>query len=126
MDCPEGSQSFYNTVIEISAALEPLDLLRALRSIESEMGRPNKHSHHEPRTVDLDILYADDVLMKHADLILPHPRMSQRRFVMEPLATIRPDLVLPGQTCSIRTLLGKLKTSEAPLLKVSDTWWPCR
>ena len=122
VDCPEGSQSFYNTVIEVEATFEPLKMLEKLREIESKLGRPNDHRHHEPRTVDLDVLYADDVLINHPNLILPHPRMTQRRFVLEPLADIRPRLILPGQTSDVQSLLNTLKTDEEPLRKVSDNW----
>lgn len=122
VDCPEGSQSFYNTVVEISTELEPLALLHELRRIESDLGRPNMHALHAPRTVDLDLLYADDLVMQHPDLTLPHPRMTQRCFVMRPLADIRPGLVLPGETRSIATLLAALDSPEPPLRMVQRDW----
>lgn len=122
VDCPEGSQSFYNTVVEVAALLEPLSMLSELRGIEARLGRSNDHFRHEPRTVDLDILYAGDVLMNHPDLIVPHPRMTQRRFVMEPLAAIRPGLLLPGQTADVQTLLARLESGERALVKVSEVW----
>lgn len=124
VDCPAGSQSFFNTVIEISAVLEPLTLLHELRRIESLLGRPNLHEHHAPRTVDLDLLYAGDVAMQHPELTLPHPRLTQRRFVLQPLADIRPDLVLPGQTQDIATLLAQLVSPEPPLRLVERDWLP--
>lgn len=124
VDCPEGSGSFYNTVIEISADVEPLALLREMRLIESRLGRPQEHGHHTPRTVDLDILYADDVVMNHPELTLPHPRLHERRFVLQPLADIRPDLVLPGQTKSVAVLLASLDSPEPPLRLVTREWLP--
>jgi len=122
VDCPEGSQSFLNTVIEIGATLPPLELLQVLQNIEMALGRPEDHAFHAPRTVDLDILYADDVQMTHAKLVLPHPRLAQRRFVLEPLAEIRPDLVLPDQTEPVAALLAALTSDEAPLRLVSRDW----
>lgn len=124
VDCPEGSQSFYNTVIELKTELKPVALLRQLQSLETLLGRPSEHSHNAPRTVDLDILYADDVIMHHPDLILPHPRMTQRRFVLQPLADIRPDLVLPGESHSIAELLAGLDSPEPPLRLMQNRWLP--
>ncbi|CAN5911628.1 2-amino-4-hydroxy-6-hydroxymethyldihydropteridinediphosphokinase [soil metagenome] len=124
VDCPEGSQSFYNTVLELKTDLEPLALLNALQALELSLGRSAVHGHNAPRTVDLDILYAGDATMNHPDLILPHPRMMQRRFVLQPLADIRPDLVLPGQTHCITGLLITLDSPEPPLRLVQKQWLP--
>lgn len=122
VDCPDGSGSFYNTVVEIDADLEPLALLRALRRIEAELGRPGAHERHAPRTVDLDMLYAGGVTLHHPDLTLPHPRLQERRFVLQPLADIRPDLVLPGQTQDVAALLATLDSPEPPLQLVMRDW----
>jgi 2-amino-4-hydroxy-6-hydroxymethyldihydropteridine diphosphokinase len=128
VDCPEGAESFYNSVIEIAADLEPLPLLAELRLIEFRLGRPQEHGHHTPRTVDLDLLYADDIAMQHSELVLPHPRLHQRRFVLQPLADIRPDLILPGLGKPISRLLEELDSIEPPLRLVSSEWLPleCR
>lgn len=124
VDCPPGSQTFYNSVIEVLSAFEPETLLRELRHIEARLGRPNVHEHHAPRTIDLDILCASSLVMNTPTLTLPHPRMTQRLFVLQPLADLQPDLVLPGQTCPVSDLLRKLLTNEAPLRWVAsgDQW----
>jgi 2-amino-4-hydroxy-6-hydroxymethyldihydropteridine diphosphokinase len=122
VDCPDGSGSFYNTVVEIEAEIEPLALLHELRRIEAELGRVNAHEHHAPRTVDLDLLYADGVAMGHPELTLPHPRLHRRRFVLQPLADIRPRLVLPGQTRNMAALLAALDSTEPPLRLVMRDW----
>lgn len=122
VDCAEDAPSFYNSVIEIETRAMPPEVLKHLRTIEADLGRPNAHLHHAPRTVDLDILYADDVVLDHPDLVLPHPCMTQRRFVLQPLADIRPDLVLPNQEKSVAELLATLKSDEPPLQKVMDDW----
>ena len=96
VDCPEGSGAFYNAVIEIETDLAPLDLLAATQGIEREMGRPEVRAVNAPRTIDLDLLYYDDLSLDAPGLLLPHPRMFQRAFVLKPLATIRPDLVPAG------------------------------
>ncbi|MFZ4764861.1 MAG: 2-amino-4-hydroxy-6-hydroxymethyldihydropteridine diphosphokinase [Roseimicrobium sp.] len=122
VDCPEGSQPFFNTVLEISCALEPLELLAHLQAIERELGRPASRSHHAPRTVDLDILYADGVRLTHPELTLPHPRWQTRRFVLQPLADLRPSLIIPGQTQTVRELLAGLVTDEPALRLVQRDW----
>lgn len=124
MDCPDDSLSFYNTVIEIESETEPLTLLAKLRGIEATLGRPHAHERNAPRTVDLDILYADALFMQHDDLTLPHPRMTQRRFVLEPLAEIRPELVLPSQQEKVASLLAKLPQGDPPLRLVVRDWLP--
>ena len=101
VDCPEGSGAFFNAVIEIETDLPPLDLLAATQAIEREMGRPEVRAVNAPRTIDLDLLYYDDLAMRSPGLELPHPRMFQRAFVLKPLAAIRPDLGPAGALDSI-------------------------
>lgn len=124
VDCPEGSQPFYNTVLELETDLEPLALLRRLQALEVSLGRPVLHGHNAPRTVDLDILYADELILNHPELILPHPRLTQRRFVLQPLADIRPDLVLPTESRSIAVLFATLVSPEPPLRLIQKEWLP--
>lgn len=101
VDCPEGSGAFFNAVIEIETDLPPLDLLAATQAIEREMGRPEVRAVNAPRTIDLDLLYYDDLAMRSPGLELPHPRMFQRAFVLKPLAAIRPDFVPAGALDSL-------------------------
>jgi 2-amino-4-hydroxy-6-hydroxymethyldihydropteridine diphosphokinase len=124
VDCPEGSQNFLNTVVEVTAGLEPLEMLETLHRVEARLGRPADHGHHAPRTVDLDLLYADDLALKHPKLTLPHPRLHLRRFVLQPLADIRPGLILPGQTQNVASLLATLDSPEPPLRLVTRDWLP--
>ncbi len=120
--CAPGTPAFLNTVMEIGFFGEPEELLDRLRAIESAMGRPSEREKNEPRTLDLDILYADGLIRTDPVLELPHPRLTQRRFVLEPLAAIRPGLILPGQDASIAALLAGLPADQAPLRKFADTW----
>jgi len=122
VDCPAKSQTFLNTVVEVAVDLEPLDMLQELRRIETVLGRPGTHEHHAPRTIDLDLLYADGLVLSHPDLTLPHPRLHQRRFVLQPLADIRPGLILPGQTQEVAGLLAALDSPEPPLRLVTRAW----
>jgi 2-amino-4-hydroxy-6-hydroxymethyldihydropteridine diphosphokinase len=83
---PQGK--YLNGVIEILTSLSPYELLDALRIIEKGAGRTTK-GNNLPRTIDLDILLYDDIILHEKDLIIPHPRMNEREFVMRPLNDIR-------------------------------------
>jgi 2-amino-4-hydroxy-6-hydroxymethyldihydropteridine diphosphokinase len=92
-NCPPKSPKFLNAVLELETSLEPQALLGRLQSLEREAGRSEKHGFHTPRTLDLDILYYGTTILDTPGLQLPHPRMTERPFVMTPLAEIRPDLI---------------------------------
>ncbi len=108
IDCAPGTQSFLNTVIELEADISPQDLHAHLKAIEQALGRPDQRERNSPRTLDLDILYAGDLILNDEALTIPHPRLHLRRFVLQPLADIRPQLILPNQTATIAQLLAQL------------------
>jgi 2-amino-4-hydroxy-6-hydroxymethyldihydropteridine diphosphokinase len=112
VDCPPRSPLFLNAALEFSTELHPVELLRQLKSIESDLGRPSATERNSPRTIDLDLLYCDNIALAGPELTLPHPQITRRRFVLQPLADIRPELVLPQCTRSIDELLRKLKSNE--------------
>jgi 2-amino-4-hydroxy-6-hydroxymethyldihydropteridine diphosphokinase len=112
VDCPPRSPLFLNAALEFSTELHPVDLLRQLKIIESDLGRPSATERNSPRTIDLDLLYCDNIALAGPELTLPHPQLTRRRFVLQPLADIRPELVLPQCTRSIDELLRKLKSNE--------------
>ena len=118
--CPPGSPAFLNSVIEISFAGNPHALLDITRSIEHQLGRLLSPLPNAPRVIDLDLLYLGDMCCADEWLTLPHPRLTDRRFVLQPLADIRPDLVLPGQSLTVAGLLAKLPPDEPPLTIVSE------
>lgn len=101
VDCAPGTPSFLNAVAEIGTSLPPLELLQRLQQQEIRSGRPKNHARNASRTLDLDLLYCDEMTLHNPKLELPHPRMTERSFVLAPLAEIRPDLRLPGweMTC---------------------------
>jgi 2-amino-4-hydroxy-6-hydroxymethyldihydropteridine diphosphokinase len=120
VDCPPGSAPFLNAVVEIRTSLQPPELLAACRAVEVALGRDPDAARHAPRPLDLDLLYAGDREMETAALVLPHPRMESRRFVLQPLSDIRPGLRLPGQPCSIAELLARLPANPAATLFAAD------
>jgi 2-amino-4-hydroxy-6-hydroxymethyldihydropteridine diphosphokinase len=106
--CDAGAAPFLNAVIEIDFPGDADTLLAHLREIERDMGRAERRPKNAPRIIDLDILCADGIVRSDANLTLPHPRMTSRRFVLAPLADIRPELVLPGQKKTVAQLLAGL------------------
>jgi len=111
VDCPPGSAPFLNAVVEICTSLDPDLLLLQLVRLESEVGRPADRGRNTPRPLDLDILYAGGLARHTPFLTLPHPRMAARRFVLQPLADVRPDFILPGDHRRITQLLAALPAS---------------
>lgn len=91
----DSSNSFLNMAVKVETTLQPLDVLHATQDIERKMGRSEKtmNGQYKDRVIDIDLLMYDDVVMNTPELTIPHPHMFQRRFVMEPLAQIAPELV---------------------------------
>jgi 2-amino-4-hydroxy-6-hydroxymethyldihydropteridine diphosphokinase len=116
--CPPGSPDFLNTAVEIHFAGGPFDLLELTQAIEKQLGRRGSAERNAPRIIDVDLLYFGDQIIDTEELALPHPRIGERRFVLQPLADIRPDLVLPGDVRNIALRLDHLESSEPPLIRV--------
>ncbi|HEX7517130.1 MAG TPA: 2-amino-4-hydroxy-6-hydroxymethyldihydropteridine diphosphokinase [Chthoniobacterales bacterium] len=119
--CERGAAKFLNAALEFEYAGEAQDLLRELAVIEKLLGRPPTHALNVSRTIDLDLLYFGDLEIENAELQLPHPRLTEREFVLRPLADIRPDLVLPKQTESVRALLLR-RTNAGAVVRVVGEW----
>lgn len=121
IDCAPDTQAFLNTVIEIESPLPPHDVHAHLVAVEQGMGRPLEREKNAPRTLDLDVLYAGGFVSDDPVLILPHPRLHVRRFVLKPLAEIRPGLKLPNQMFNIEELLASLPDDPASV-RLSGAW----
>jgi len=104
---------FLNGVAEVGTALAPLDLLCALQAIEAALGRPRGHCPGTARTMDLDILLYGDRVVREVGLAIPHPRMAQRRFVLEPLVAIAPSARHPLLNLTATDLLRRLELAES-------------
>lgn len=122
LDCPEDSPVFLNTVIELSYDGSPDELLRQTQAIERQLGRDVIREKNAPRIIDIDILYFGTDLYHDALLTLPHPEMTHRRFVLQPLADIRPELILPGDDITIADHLLHLDSAEPPLSLEQVNW----
>ncbi len=114
VDCPPGSPMFVNAVVGLvpRRGETPKSLLAKLQRLEKEFGRAPKKVLNEPRPLDLDLIAFGGETRSTKELTLPHPRAHQRRFVLQPLSEIAPDLVLPGQTRSVTELLNGLPAGE--------------
>lgn len=139
VDCEAGAPKFYNAVIEIGFEKSAQELFEALQEIERALGRNREmpspsagrggreapggdmRKGNVSRTIDLDLLYFGSEERAEPSLQLPHPRMTGRRFVLQPLCDIAPDLRLPGQTKNVGELLAELH-EQGKIVRLTDTW----
>lgn len=121
VDCPPGSPPFVNAVVGLMPRPRetPESLLAKLQALEREFGRQPKKVLNEPRPLDLDLIAFGSETRATGKLALPHPRAHQRRFVLQPLNEIAPDLVLPGQSKAVGQLLQELPSDES-VRKLAD------
>ena len=112
----EAQAQFLNGVAAIQTTLSPLSLLHTLKDIETAIGRKHR-IRWGPREIDLDILIYGDLCVQTEKLVIPHPEMHLRGFVLVPLAEIAPDLVHPVFQETVQTLLGCLEDGKSVLKK---------
>ncbi len=99
---------FVNAVIKVETGLDPMDLLDTMQRIQQQAGQRESKVRFGPRILDLDIIFFDDMVLESPSLVIPHPRMHKRRFVLQPLYDISPYLVHPKIKKDIKTLIGML------------------
>lgn len=99
---------FINVVAKIETTLDPFQLLNQINSIEQKAGRARIPVKFGPRILDLDIIFYDDLVTNTSELIIPHPRMHKRRFVLQPICDIDPTVVHPVFKKDVKHLLDHL------------------
>lgn len=103
----EADLDFYNQAIKIITELSPENLLKKLLDIETKIGRKRNHSKtYSSRIIDLDILFYDDIVINKPELIVPHPKIQERKFVLKPLNDIAANLIHPIINQTINEMLA--------------------
>lgn len=106
----EPAPPFLNGAVELEAGCSSKELLDILLRVENELGRVRlSRTEYQSRTIDLDLLLFGGEIRKNDRLIVPHPRMTQRGFVLRPLADLNPDLLIPGERITVRQALDRLE-----------------
>ena len=130
MTAPVGMESehwFTNAVGCLTATLPPRELLQALMAVEAGFGRVREGEGYQDRCLDLDLLYYGDIVMDSPELILPHPRIGQRLFVLSPFAELEPDFIDPvtGQTIAAmeQRLQSAIVAGEAERQEIVRSGW---
>ncbi len=116
----EDQDWFVNAVFTIRTQMTPIALLTQLQAIQQVAGRKESSVRFGPRVLDLDILLFDDLVVSSKNLIIPHPRMHKRRFVLRPICDIDPYLVHPTLKKEMRELLTLLDDNEQPVTLIND------
>jgi len=107
-----GTDHFFNLVMGICSDFTPNEMLALVKEYEKKKGRDTVNSHMKPRIIDIDILFAGNLIMNTTKLTLPHPELGNRKFVLAPLSEILPDLVHPVSGKTVSELLNELRSDE--------------
>jgi len=105
----DSDNSYYNSCVEVKSELDAISFLSRIKSLENEMGRTRSENGYADRSIDIDILFFDQEVIETSDLIVPHPRLHERLFVLRPLNDVIPKFVHPIMQKTIEELLALCK-----------------
>lgn len=118
---PQPQPDFYNSVLEATTTLSPHQTFEALQAIERGLGRV-REARWGPRLIDLDLLVYGGSSVQTPELVVPHPELHRRRFVLVPLADLAPKLLIAGQNRDVAALLADLPASDGDVVQVAEDW----
>ena len=121
---PPGQPTYFNSALRVRTSLAPAELLAAMLTIEAALGR-TRGERWASRRIDIDLLWVDDMVCDDAGLTLPHPRLHERRFVLEPLSEIAGDWVHPRLLVTIASLTERLRAADTmnTVVRVAGPGW---
>jgi 2-amino-4-hydroxy-6-hydroxymethyldihydropteridine diphosphokinase len=115
----EAQQNFFNTVLSGYTDLKPWELLQFTKTVQQEVGRVERFR-NGPREIDIDILFYDNMVYKDKELEIPHPRLQERDFVLQPFSVINPNFSHPVLKKTIRELLDTLPEEQRSVIKILE------
>lgn len=115
------SMKFLNAVLIVESPYTPEEWLTKIKKVEEVLHRTRTEDRNAPRTIDVDILFCGDQVVDSDLLTVPHPRWADRRFVVQPLADVRPDMVLPGTNSPVAKILAQMRDTDDVRL-FSEKW----
>ncbi len=123
IDAPAAFQKclFLNSILIIESKFACHHLINQLQTIEQKVGRIPQLQPNLPRPLDIDIIYADQLQIVEERLVIPHPRWDQRRFVIQPLSDVRPELHIPGQAATVNEVLAQLQ-DQSQVVLFATSW----
>lgn len=116
----ESDEIFWNQVLKIETELSPEEILAKIQEIENSLGRIRNENQYGSRIIDIDILFLGDQIIELENLIVPHPRIQERKFTLVPLCEIAPELIHPALKKSIRQLLEEC--TDQLKVKIVPDW----
>ena len=116
----DDQPSYYNQTIEIKTILNPSELLGLIKVIELKLGRKISNVRNRPRPIDIDILTVDNLIMDTPGLILPHPNIKERKFVLRPWSDIAPDYIVSKLDKTVIQLLNEIKEKSESVILLDE------